>query len=227
MNMQTISLIAQKGGTGKTTLALSLAVAAAQAGRTVAVIDLDPQASAANWADRRAIKDAPAVVSAHVPRLQNVIDTARDSGVDLIIIDTPGKSEQAALAAAKAANLVLIPCRPQIYDIETLTATKEIIDLAGGRPAFVILNAVPPQGRRHEDATAAIRDIGLFVCPAAFVQRAAFGDAPNAGQSASEYEPSGKAAQEIEQVYKFISSQLKKFSSEKSHGKTRPASRVA
>jgi chromosome partitioning protein len=227
MNMQTISLIAQKGGTGKTTLALSLAVAAAQAGRTVAVIDLDPQASAANWADRRAIKDAPAVVSAHVPRLQNVIDTARDSGVNLIIIDTPGKSEQAALAAAKAANLVLIPCRPQIYDIETLTATKEIIDLAGGRPAFVILNAVPPQGRRHEDATAAIRDIGLFVCPAAFVQRAAFGDAPNAGQSASEYEPGGKAAQEIEQVYKFASAQLKKFSSEKPHGKTRPASRVA
>lgn len=225
--MQTISLIAQKGGTGKTTLALSLAVAAAQAGRTVAVIDLDPQASAANWADRRAAKDAPAVVSAHVPRLQSVIDTAREGGVDLVIIDTPGKSEQAALAAAKAADLVLIPCRPQIYDIETLTATKEIIDLAGGRPAFVILNAVPPHGRRHEEAQAAIRDMGLAVCPAAFVQRAAFGDAPNAGQSATEYEPGGKAAQEIEQVYKFVSKILKKFTNEESHGANRPASRVA
>ena len=113
--MQTISLLAQKGGTGKTTLALSLAVAAVQAGRTVAVIDLDPQASAGNWADRRALKDAPAVVSAHVPRLQSVIDTARQNGVDLLLIDTPGKSEQAALVAAKAADLVLIPCRPQIY----------------------------------------------------------------------------------------------------------------
>lgn len=225
--MQTISLIAQKGGTGKTTLALSLAVAAIQTGRTVAVIDLDPQASAANWADRRAVKDAPAVVSAHVPRLQNVIDTARRNGVDLIIIDTPGKSEQAALAAAKVADLILIPCRPQIHDIETLAATKEIVDLSGGKPAFVILNAVPPQGRRHEEATAAIGDMGLSVCPASFVQRAAFGDAPNAGQSAAEYEPDGKAAQEIEQVYKFASKVLKKLVSEKSHGKNRPPSRVA
>jgi chromosome partitioning protein len=227
MNMQTISLIAQKGGTGKTTLALSLAVAAAQAGRTVAVIDLDPQASASNWADRRATKDAPAVVSAHVPRLQNVIDTARESGVGLVIIDTPGKSEQAALAAAKAADLVLIPCRPQIYDIETMAATKEIIDLSGGKPAFVILNAVPPQGRRHEEAIAAVREMGLAVCPASLVQRAAFGDAPNAGQSASEYEPGGKAAREIEQVYKFVIDIFKQFRSEKSHGKNRPASRVA
>src|SRR5215208_2228438 len=148
--MQTISLLAQKGGTGKTTLALSLAVAGVQAGRTVAVIDLD----------RRALKEAPAVVSAHVPRLQSVIDTARQNGVDLLLIDTPGKSEQAALAAAKAADLVLIPCRPQIYDIETLAATKEIIELAGSRPTFVILNAVPPQGRRHEEAKAAIEEMG-------------------------------------------------------------------
>jgi hypothetical protein len=65
------------------------------------------------------------------------------------------------------------------------------------------------------------------VCPAAFVQRTAFGDAPNAGQSASEYEPCGKAAQEIEQVYNFISKFLKKLTSEKSYGKNRSASRVA
>jgi chromosome partitioning protein len=227
MNMQTISLIAQKGGTGKTTLALSLAVAATRADRTVAVIDLDPQASAGNWADRRATKDTPAVVSAHVPRLQNVIDTARQNGVDLVIIDTPGKSEQAALAAAKVADLVLIPCRPQIYDIETLAATKEIVELSGGKPAFVVLNAVPPQGRRHEEAIAAIRDMGLAVCPVHLVQRAAFGDAPNAGQSASEYEPGGKAAQEIELVYKFATDLLKKFRTENPYGKNRPASRVA
>jgi len=224
--MQTIALVAQKGGTGKTTLALSLAVAAVQRGRTVAVVDLDPQASAANWADRRVL-DVPAVVSAHVPRLQNVIDTARQNGVDLILIDTPGKSEQAALAAAKVADLVLIPCRPQIHDIETLTATKEIIDLAGGRPAFVVLNAVPPQGRRHEEAQAAIQDMGLTVCPAILVQRAAFGDAPNAGQSASEYEPGGKAAQEIGQVYEFVSKLLKKFESRKGHGKSKSASRAS
>src|SRR3954447_25341519 len=224
--MQTIALIAQKGGTGKTTMAVSLAVAAHQAGRNVAVIDLDPQASAANWKDRRSA-ETPAVVSTHVPRLAHVLETARQERVDLVIIDTPGKSEQAALAAAKAADLVLIPCRPQIYHIETLAATNEIIELAGGRPAFVILNAVPPQGRRHEEAKAAIEEMGLAVCPAAFVQRAAFGDAPNAGQSAAEFEPDGKAAQEILLVYKFVSDLLKKSTSERVHGKARPAGRVA
>lgn len=224
--MQTVSFIAQKGGTGKTTLALSLAVAAVEAGQTAAIIDLDPQASAANWADRRH-QDNPAVVSAHVSRLPSVIETARQGGVGLLLIDTPGKSEQAALAAAKAADLVVIPCRPQILDIETLGAAKEIIDLAGGRPTLVVLNAVPPQGRRHEEARAAIQDMGLSVCPVVMVQRAAFGDAPNAGQSAGEYEPGGKAAQEIQQVWKFTSELLRKLTRKDVHDPNKPSSCVA
>jgi chromosome partitioning protein len=91
----------------------------------------------------------------------------------------------------------------------------------------VVLNAVPPQGRRHEEAQAAIQDMGLTVCPAILVQRAAFGDAPNAGQSASEYEPGGKAAQEIGLVYEFVSKLLKKFESRKGHGKSKSASRAS
>jgi chromosome partitioning protein len=224
--MQTIALIAQKGGTGKTTLAVSLAVAAMQAGKTVAIVDLDPQSSAGNWAERRQ-QDSPAVVSAHVPRLAAVIATARQNGTDLLLIDTPGKSEQAALAAAKAADLVLIPSRPQIYDLETLAASKEIVDLAGGPPAFVVLNAVPPIGRRHEEARAAIASMNLAVCPAFLVQRAAYGDAPNAGQGVTEYEPGGKAAEEIQQVWKFISKLLQEITRKKVHGEDKPSSRVA
>ena len=79
----------------------------------------------------------------------------------------------------------------------------------------------------EERLRASIEEMGLAVCPAAFVQRAAFGDAPNAGQSAAEFEPDGKAAQEILLVYKFVSDILKKLASEKLHGKARPASRVA
>jgi chromosome partitioning protein len=224
--MQTIALIAQKGGTGKTTLALSLAVAAMQAGRTVAIIDLDPQSSAGNWAERRN-QDNPAVVSAHVPRLAAVIATARENGTDLLIIDTPGKSEQTALAAAKAADLVLIPSRPQVYDLETLAASKEIVELAGGPLAFVVLNAVPPQGRRHEEARAVIAELNLPVCPTILVQRAAYGDAPNAGQGVTEYEPDGKAAEEIREVWKFTSKLLQKMTRKEVHGTNRSTSRVA
>ncbi|CAI2717514.1 AAA family ATPase [Nitrospina watsonii] len=205
--MQIISLIAQKGGTGKTTLSLSLAVAAHQAGRTVAIIDLDPQASATNWADRRE-EGAPVAISAQASRLQSVIDTARKNGVDMLIIDTPPKSESASLAAARAADLILVPCRPQIYDLETIPATKEIINLAGDTPALVVLNAVPPQGRRHEESVQVIQNMGLPVASKYFVQRAAFGDAPNAGLTALEYDPDGKAASEIRELYRMVSHML-------------------
>ena len=68
--MKILAIIGQKGGSGKTTTALGLAVEAVRKGRAVAVIDLDPQATATNWSDRREAKDAPAVVSCQVVRLR-------------------------------------------------------------------------------------------------------------------------------------------------------------
>ena len=148
--MKTIALVAQKGGTGKTTLALSLAIAAERAGTTSVIIDLDPQATACNWGDRREA-DTPVIVDAQPARLQSALQKAEEASVDFAIIDTPPRSEQATLAAAKAANLVVIPCRPQIYDLETIPNTKELIALAGGPPTLVVLNAVPIQ--RHPPRT--------------------------------------------------------------------------
>jgi chromosome partitioning protein len=150
--MKTLALIAQKGGTGKTTLALSLAVTA----------------------------------------------------------------EQASLAAAKIADLVLIPCRPQIYDLETLPVTQELLALAGGKTTMVVLNAIPARGNRHEQAARAIKDLGLSVCSIAVGQRAAFGDAAALGLTVLEYEPNGKAASETRQVYQEISLLLDNAKSRKS-----------
>ena len=207
--MKTIALVAQKGGTGKTTLALSLAVAAIQDGLAVAVIDLDPQTSAANWRDRRTAYDL-ALEAPALGRLAQTLAAAQQGGADFVVIDTPGKSEQAAVAAARAADLVLIPARPQIYDLETLEATRELIAIAGNTPSLVILNAVPAQGRRQDEARAAIEEMGLAVCPFVVTQRAAFGDAPTLGLGVTEYEPAGKAAVEINKVYKFIKQLLHK-----------------
>lgn len=202
--MKTIALIAQKGGSGKTTIALSLAVAAEKDGSASVIIDLDPQATACNWSDRRAMQ-TPVVVDAQPARLPNALQKSRESGVGLVLIDTPARSEQSALAAAKVADLVIIPCRPQIYDLETIPNTQEILSLAGGKPALVILNAVPPRGNRHEQAIRAVQEMGLDVCSVCFGQRSAFGDAAAFGLSALEYEPGGKAADEIKLVYKAIS----------------------
>src|SRR5215212_1378238 len=114
--MKTITILSQKGGAGKTTIALHLAVAAELDGQQTAIIDLDPQASATSWGDSRAA-ETPAVVSAQASRLTQVLEAARKAGATLAIIDTAPHSESAALAAARAADLILIPCRPAILDL--------------------------------------------------------------------------------------------------------------
>jgi len=153
--MQTIAIISQKGGTGKTTLALNLAVASEQSDNPAVIIDLDPQASAKGWADSRE-QDSPVVVSAHASRLHEVLAAAKDNGAGLTIIDTAPHSERDALAAARAADVVLIPCRPAILDLRAIASTKELADIAK-TPALAVLNAVPPRGHLPQEAALAIR----------------------------------------------------------------------
>jgi len=207
--MKTIAFIAQKGGTGKTTLALSLAVAAQEAGQVAVIIDLDPQATACNWGDRRKL-EAPVIVDAQPARLVRALEKAEENGVDLALIDTPARSEQSALAAAKAADLVVIPCRPQIYDLETLPNSREIVNLAGKKPSLILLNAVPPWPGRQEEALEAAKTFEMPVCPKMLGHRAAFGDAAALGRSVLEYDSTGKAAEEVREVYKYIMRQLAK-----------------
>lgn len=204
--MKTIAIISQKGGAGKTTLALHLAVAAEQAGRAAAVIDLDPQASATGWGDHRG-KDHPAVASSQAARLDQVLSAARKAGAELAIIDTAPHSENTALAAARSADLILIPCRPAILDLRAINSTIDLAKLAG-KPAVVVLNSVPPRGSLGEDADHAIEVYGIDVCPVRIGQRAVFIHALTEGMTAQEYEPAGKGAREIRHLYKWTCRQI-------------------
>lgn len=206
--MKVLAIIGQKGGNGKTTTALGLAVAASLAGRNVAVIDLDPQTTAANWSDRRG-RDTPAIVSCQVSRLDRVLAAAAEQGADLAIIDTPGKNTDALIAAAKAAHFVLLPIQPQLFDIETLASLKDVLVLAGNPPASVFVNRAPVQGKRHSETQAAAAAAGFVVCPVVLFARAAHGDAGNIGQAAAEYDPGGKAAQEMRDLYTYSNIALK------------------
>ena len=201
--MDVIAIIAQKGGTGKTTPALSMAVAAHRAGRTAAIIDLDPQASASNWGDRRKANQ-PAIVSAQPARLPQILEAAEESGADLIVIDTPPRAEQAAIAAARAAHLVLVPCRPSIFDLETFSTTLDLIAAVGSKPLAAVLNAVPTRGKKRQQAAQALKELDISVCPEVFGARVAFDHANTVGLSAQEYEPASKAAEEIQNVYMSI-----------------------
>ena len=197
--MQVVALLAQKGGAGKTSLALALAVEAGGAGKTVIVLDADPQASACRWRDRRQVPE-PAVIDVQPSRLQYALEAAAEQGVDLVVIDTPPRSESAALEAARVANLVVIPCRAQILDLETVPATQQLLALAGNPPAAAILSAVPPRGSRAAQARRALARFGLPVCPHSLGHRAAWGDASALGLTVTEFPPRGRAAEEMRHV---------------------------
>ena len=201
--MRTIAILSQKGGSGKTTLVLHLAVAAERAGKVAAVIDLDPQASAAGWKDSRQA-DTPVVVAMPAARLTQALETARNAEADLAFIDSAPHSGEVALAAAEAADVVLIPCRAGILDLRAIGATARIAKLAG-KSAYVILNALPPNAPKLlADARAAVAVHGLEVAPVTLQQRAAFAHALTVGKTADEYEPNGKAAEEITQLFQWL-----------------------
>lgn len=202
VSMKILSILSQKGGSGKTTLTLHLAIAALKSKTQVAIIDLDPQASAAQWGDSRS-EDQPAVVSAQASRLEKVLEAARSAGAKLCIIDTAPHSESAALAAARVADLVLIPCRPAILDLRAISHTIDLIKMTKAK-AVVVLNAIPPRGSLAEDAQLALEDCGIEVLPQRITQRAVFTHSLTDGKTAIEYEPKGKGAQEIRHVYKSI-----------------------
>jgi chromosome partitioning protein len=213
--MKIFSIISQKGGAGKTTLALNLAGAAESLGYRTVVIDLDPQASAKGWHDSRK-GEAPVVVSAQASRLDEVLTTAREHGADLCIIDTAPHSETTALAAARAADLILVPCRPAILDLRAISSSVDLVQLAK-RAALAVLNSVPPRGSLADQAEQAIRTYGIEVAPTRISQRAALVHSLTAGQTVLEYEPDGAAAQEIRALCMFACKHVNMITKKHSH----------
>ena len=153
--MFTISLVGQKGGTGKTAAALGLAVAGTRAGHAVVLIDLDPQATATKWKDRRT-EDNPVVVPGQASRLNLIMDASRNAKMDFAIIDTAGRNDDSALAAARAADLVLIPCRPNMVEIETLCRRRRPVAPRRQPARLRALERHPPD--RHQAGRRSPRD---------------------------------------------------------------------
>lgn len=200
--MKVLSIVCQKGGSAKTTTAINLAVEATRRGLEVALIDLDPQVSACDWKDIRG-DNPPVVAATPVPHLERALKAAKEAGADLAIIDTAGRANDTASAAARVADLVLIPLQPSLPDLNTVTATLDIIRLAGGKPTRALLARVRAAGSRHDETTAWLGSKGVEVCPFTIGERVIFQDAYAMGLGVSEAEPDGKAAQEIRQVYRY------------------------
>ena len=196
--MKTIALIAQKGGAGKTTLALHLAVASVQQGHNVAVVDLDPQLTAVNWSQRRSSRDpVVAVLACSVSRVGAELERVAGLGANVAIIDTPPRAwvgaDNAALAAAKLADLVLLPARPAIVDLEATITTAQRIGAVTAAPVVVVLNACPSRGRDADEAAEALAGQRIEVCPVRVGQRIVFARSLLDGLTAQEVEAGGKA----------------------------------
>lgn len=206
--MITVAFCTQKGGTGKTTIATALAVAAHLAGKKSALLDLDPQTNAVNWFDRRE-GDGPDVASIQPGAIRRSLDAYRGLGMDWVFIDTPGKMDSASTEAAKYADMVLIPTQAQIFAIDTLEPLKRLLDMAGNPPAFVVLNLVHPNagGRAADDAAAIAERFNVSVVPIHMSRLKAYEDAPALGQTPQELEPQGRAAQEVAGLFSFLSEQ--------------------
>lgn len=205
--MPTIAIVSQKGGSGKTTLAIHLAAAATSAGKLACIIDTDPQATAAAWGDWRGGSD-PEVITTPPARLGKTIEDAAKLGAEVIVIDTPPHADAAAREAVKSADLVLIPTRPRAFDLHAIQTTAELITYAG-KPAFVVFNAAPARGAQlFAEASAIVENLGLKVCPIMFADRAAFHHSTAAGKVAGETDPEGKAAGEADALWQWVCKQV-------------------
>ena len=197
-----LTVAQQKGGAGKTTLAAHLA----ETGKTVAVVDIDPQASLSSWWEMRGELGLPEPtdgkgkggLSVHRVtgwRTANEVEKlARDH--DVVVVDSPPHAETEAKIAVRVADLVLVPLQPSPMDF---WATQATLDLAKSEktPALLVLNRVPPRASLTESMTAKIGEMGAKVAKAQIGNRVALAASLLEGKGVSEYQKRGTAAAEI------------------------------
>ena len=205
--MKTLSILSRKGGAGKTTVALHLAVAAQTAGRRTAIVDMDPQRSAADWWRSRHA-ETPELVEVNAGELAKVVKAGKADGVDLLVVDTRPSAEADALEAATAADLAVIVVKPTILDLRAVAGTVETLRRAK-TPGLVVINQAPPMRGEAEaaivqEARGALEGYGFPVLPTVLRYRAAYHAALIDGRAVNELEPGGKATAEIAALWRLL-----------------------
>lgn len=211
--MQTIAMVSRKGGTGKSTLAIGLALAAMERGHKVCLLDADPLGTVWNWRRRRTALE-PLVEAVHDGgALVQRIHALAQRGTTLTIIDTAGGWNEVWPWAVGVADLCLIPARPSPADIEAAAPALPAIR-AGGKPFAFVLTQTPVRSQRLGGAattlgaTAAALDLIDVVATPSIAARNDQQDALGLGLGVTEYAGSGKSADEMRRLWQWVAARL-------------------
>ena len=204
--MHVIAFVTQKGGSGKSTTAASVAIAAFQAGRKVFMLEMDKQGTLSDWYDSRKIEEGPDFEQIATKDLDKALATLNESGYELVVIDTPGVDSPDNNAIMRASDLCLIPCRPTAADLRGCGPTVQAL-VRLDKPFSIVLTQCPAKSPRVEEARAGLAMLGVVAEPP-IVSRADHQDALAVGLGVTEFNPDGPAAQEIRQLWSWIDNKL-------------------
>ena len=205
--MRTIAVIARKGGSGKTTVAVHLAIAAHLRRRKVLLADADPQRSSCEVLKGRR-EDGPGWAETSGPKLFALQVASQRSQVDALIIDTAAGAEDEVAHAIVLADLSLLVIRPTFLDFAAAIRTVDVMRRLH-KPGLIVLNQAPTAREGIEPpavkkAQEALRLMRLPVAPTILRARSAYQAAVECGRSAEELDPSGAASQEVAELWAFI-----------------------
>lgn len=209
--LRTLAVISSKGGSGKTTLALHLAVAAEAAGRKTLIADTDPQKSALEWRQARSAA-APEVAVVQPTMLRRLKDAIERSRFQLMVIDTPPVAGGNVLDAIAAADLTLIVARPSMLDLWSVEYSAEQVRAARGRAMFVLSQA--PSRRGDSESAAVINAVerltgyGFPVASIGLRARVAYSHSVGSGRTTQEVEPNGVASREVSRLAEVVFAKL-------------------
>jgi chromosome partitioning protein len=210
--MHTIVLASRKGGAGKTTLAMHLAVEAGRSGHgPVVCIDADPMGGASGWYNARKLDGGPQFAAVGQEGLQATLSALGKAGVGLVVVDTPGDATEALGSIIAACDLVIIPVRPSPNDLraigETLDMMERVHAQANGRPFLFALNQVISNASLTGQASRALSHFGPIL-ETTIGMRTDFVSSMTDGRTAVEVKPKSKAAQEIAALWGEIAQHL-------------------